>query len=418
MRIVQLKEMSEEDIDALMDRESPMFEVMEDVSNILAGVQEGGDAKLFDYTKKFDGADIDSVIVYEEDLADAKDRVDPSIVKQIEKAAANLTKYHTKEKEVIGDFSMDEFAPGVSIGHSVIPMELVGAYVPGGSHAYPSSALMTVIPAKVAGVSHVIMCTPPGPDGKVNDLTLVAADIAGVDQIFKVGGAQAIAAMAFGTDTIPRVEKIVGPGNIYVAAAKTLVEDTVEIDFPAGPSEVMILGDNTAKAPLVASDMIAQLEHGDNSVAILVTSSKKLAEAVQKEVGDEIPDDSKSLILLVKSLAEGISIINFYAPEHIEMMVSNASEVAKEIRNAGSIFIGNFSPVAVGDYASGTNHVLPTAGYARVVSGLSVDHFVKKIPVQMLTKKGLSNIKDCAIDLANAEGMSKHAESISARFSK
>jgi len=416
MRIVQLKEMSEKDIDELMDRESPMFEVMEDVSDILAGVQEGGDAALVDYTKKFDGVDLDSLMVMEEEMENAKDRVDSALIKQIEKAASNLTKYHTKEKELIGDFAMDVFAPGVSIGHSVIPMELIGAYVPGGAFAYPSTALMTVIPAKIAGVNHVIMCTPPRPDGRVSDLTLVAADIAGVDQIFKVGGAQAIAAMAFGTNTIPRVEKVVGPGNIYVAAAKTLLEDSVEIDFPAGPSEVMILGDNTAKAPLVASDMVAQLEHGDNSVAILVTSSKKLAEAVQKEVGDEIPDDGKSLILLVKSLSEGISIINFYAPEHIEMMVSNASEVAKEIRNAGSIFIGNFSPVAAGDYASGTNHVLPTAGYARVVSGLSVDHFVKKIPVQMLTKKGLSGIKDCVIDLANAEGMSKHAESINVRF--
>ncbi|MDY6965118.1 MAG: histidinol dehydrogenase [Halobacteriota archaeon] len=411
MGIIQLNDLSEEEIDQLMDRESLIFEAMEDVSSILARVPEKGDKALIEYTKKFDGAKLESLRVTEEEMETAKDGVEPKLIKQIEKAAANISSYHKKEKR---EDWMEEFAPGISIGQNFVPLSIVGAYVPGGNFSYPSTALMTIIPAKIAGVRHIIMCTPPGSDGTINSLTLVAADIAGADQIFKVGGAQAIAAMAFGTETIPRVEKIVGPGNIYVAAAKELLRDTVEIDFPAGPSEIMILADNTAKAPVVASDMSAQLEHGEHSVAILVTSSKKLAEAVQKEIGDV----ENGTILLVKSLSEGISIANFYAPEHIEIMVSGAAEVAKEITNAGSIFIGNFSPVAAGDYATGANHILPTAGYARALSGLSVDHFVKKIPVQMLSKKGLSSIKDCVIDLANAEGLNKHSDSINIRFSK
>lgn len=416
MRIVQLKDLSDEEIDNLMDRESIIFEAMQDVSKILEDVQREDDSALIKYTKKFDGADISSLLVTEEEFEIAKDGVDSKLIKQIEKAASNIKKYHQKQKRE--DFWMEEFAPGISIGQNIVPLNIVGAYVPGGDFPYPSTALMTIIPAKVAGVEHVVMCTPPKPDGMVNNLTLMAAEIAGVDQVFKVGGAQAIAAMAFGTRTIPRVEKIIGPGNIYVTAAKMLIRDTAEVDFPAGPSEIMILADNTAKAPLVASDIIAQLEHGENSVAILVTSSKKLAAAVQKEIGDEVGDLEKSIILLVKSLAEGVSIVNFYAPEHLELIVSNALDVAKEIKNAGSIFIGNFSPVTAGDYATGTNHVLPTSGYAKILSGLCVDHFTKEISVQMLSKKGLSSIKDVVIDLACAEGLDRHAESIKARFSK
>lgn len=416
MRIVQLKDLSDEEIDNLMDRESIIFEAMQDVSKILEDVQREDDSALIKYTKKFDGADISSLLATEEEFEIAKDSVDSELIKQIEKAASNIKKYHQKQKRE--DFWMEEFAPGISIGQNIVPLNIVGAYVPGGDFSYPSTALMTIIPAKVAGVEHVVMCTPPKPDGMVNNLTLMAAEIAGVDQVFKVGGAQAIAAMAFGTRTIPRVEKIIGPGNIYVTAAKMLIRDTAEVDFPAGPSEIMILADNTAKAPLVASDIIAQLEHGENSVAILVTSSKKLAAAVQKEIGDEVGDLEKSIILLVKSLAEGVSIVNFYAPEHLELIVSNALDVAKEIKNAGSIFIGNFSPVTAGDYATGTNHVLPTSGYAKILSGLCVDHFTKEISVQMLSKKGLSSIKDVVIDLACAEGLDRHAESIKARFSK
>jgi len=416
MKVVQLKDLSGEDIDYIMDRESIIFEAMQDASQILEDVQKEGDDALAKYTKKFDGADISSLLVSEEEIEIAKDGVDPKLVKQIEAAASNISKYHKKQKR--DDFWMEDFSPGISIGQSTVPLNAIGAYVPGGDFSYPSTALMTIIPAKVAGVEHVIMCTPPKSDGTINNLTLVAADIAGANQIFKVGGAQAIAAMAFGTKAIQRVEKIVGPGNVYVAAAKMLVRDTVEVDFPAGPSEIMILADSTAKAPLVAIDLIAQLEHGQNSVAILVTSSKKLADAVQKEIGDAIGDLDKSMILLVKSLGEGIDIVNFYAPEHLELITSNALDVAKEIKNAGSISIGNFSPVTAGDYATGTNHVLPTSGYARVLSGMCVDHFTKEIPIQMLTKKGLSSIKDVVIDLACAEGLNKHADSIRARFNK
>jgi histidinol dehydrogenase len=308
----------------------------------------------------------------------------------------------------------------------IVPLDSVGAYVPGGRAAYPSSALMTVVPAKVAGVERVVVCTPPGKDGKANPLTLVAARMAGADEIYRVGGVQAVAAMAFGTETIRPVQKIVGPGNIYVTAAKLLLRSTVEIDMPAGPSEVLIIADYTAEPEVLASDMIAQAEHDPQSISVLVTNDEDLAIATKAEVEKQAAGAArrdivskslaKSAILTAGSMEEAIGFSNSFAPEHLEIIVRDPMTVLREIRNAGSVFLGPYTPVAAADYASGTNHVLPTSGYARIFSGLNVDAFVKKITVQQISKDGLRLLSDAITILAEAEGLPAHAESVRKRL--
>ncbi|VVB97567.1 Histidinol dehydrogenase [uncultured archaeon] len=420
----KISELTQEDMEQIMLREVEFFKVMDDVSVIINEVKKEGDDALKKFTKEFDGADIVNIEVEDIEIENAYEEVEPELIEALENAAANIAAYHGSQVEA--GLSLTEVEPGLTLGYKVTPIASVGVYVPGGTAAYPSTALMTIIPAKVAGVMEVIACTPPNKDGKINPLTLVAADMAGADRIFKVGGAQAIAAMAFGTETIPSVDKIVGPGSVYVTAAKMLVRNTVEIDFPAGPSEVVVLADESQEAGWIAADMIAQVEHDPKATAILITTSSQLAKEVKKEL--EIQSKilprrdiiEKSLehaaILIANHLDESIVTSNKLAPEHLEIMVADPLSVLEKIQHAGSISVGKYAPAAAGDYASGTNHVLPTGGYARMVSALNVDHFIKKSCVQIINEFGLKNLKDTIVKLAEVEGFQGHVASIEKRF--
>lgn len=426
MIIKKLEDLNDEDLKGLLSREVGIQDVLPQVNEIILDVAEKGDEALLQYTKKFDGASIglQELRVTQEEIEAAYMAVDEKLLESLMQAAENIIDFHNEQKEK--DLWFTEISPGVIVGQKVVPLDSVGAYVPGGRAAYPSSALMNVIPAKVAGVPRVVVCTPPKSDGTVTPLTLVAADLAGADEIYKVGGVQAIAAMAFGTETIMRVNKIVGPGNAYVTAAKMLVRGTVEIDFPAGPSEVLIIADRCADPAVLAADMIAQAEHDPHSLAVLITEDELLANAVAEEVEiaarnaarAEIVSQSleHSAVLLSSSMAETVDFTNAFAPEHLEIITSDPMAVLRNITSAGSIFLGGFTPVAAGDYASGTNHVLPTSGFARVFSGLNVDHFTKKITVQMITDQGLLRLAETITSLAEAEGLKAHAESVRRRL--
>lgn len=420
----KITDLTQEDLEHIMLREADFYEVMDDVSVIIDEVKEDGDAALKKLTKKFDGADIVDIEVENGEIENAYSAVEPELIEALENAAANIAAYHGSQVEA--GLSLTEVEPGLILGYKVTPIASAGVYVPGGTAAYPSTALMTVIPAKIAGVMEVIVCSPPNKEGNINPLTLIAADMAGADRIFKAGGAQAIAAMAFGTETVPSVDKIVGPGSVYVTAAKMLVRNTVEIDFPAGPSEVVILADETGEANLIAADMIAQIEHDANAVAILITTSGRLAEDVTEELKTQpkiLPRRDiieKSLehaaILMANHLDEGIVMSNKLAPEHLQIMVADPLNALSKIQHAGSISVGKYAPAAAGDYASGTNHVLPTGGYARIVSGLNVDHFIKKSCVQIINEFGLKNLRDTIVRLAEAEGFQGHVASVEKRF--
>lgn len=388
--------------------------VMPGVKETIAGVQNRGDAALLEYTEKFDHVKLKEMEVTLAEIEAAKGNVDEDMVRCIEEAATAIRNFHYRQKRQAW---LEEFSEGVFLGEMYVPFDVVGAYVPG---SYFSSALMCAIPAKIAGVREIVICTPPGNEGDVNPLTLVAANLAGATRIFKVGGAQAIAALAFGTETIPRVQKIVGPGNVYVTAAKMAArEEGVEIDFPAGPSEVLIIGDETANPSFIAADMLAQAEHGEKSQAVLLTDSAHIAADVEREILAESGEErsrAQHWILIGESINECIEFANEYAPEHLEVIVRSPMEVLKRIKNAGSIFVGNYSPVAAGDYATGANHVLPTAGYAKLFSGLDVYHFMHRITIQWLDKEGLEKIKDVVVRSCKAEGMEKHAQSVEKRF--
>jgi histidinol dehydrogenase len=401
----------------LLARETALKDVIAPVTSILNEVKEEGDAALRKYTMQFDMAKIDEIEVSHKDIHEAVYSLDKKLLTYLKKASLNIRAFH--EAQLQKDW-MKEFSPGIKLGQRITPLGTAGAYVPGGRATYPSTALMTVIPAKVAGVRKVIICTPPKPDGTVDPLTLAAAHIAGADQVFRVGGVQAIAAMAYGTETIPKVDKIVGPGNYYVTAAKMYCG--VAIDFPAGPSEVLIIADAFARADFIASDMIAQAEHDPNAVSILVTPSNELAEKVMQEIevqskaanrNEIIQKSLENAAILIGSLDECIEFSNKYAPEHLEIMM--CEDILEKIKHAGSIFIGPYAPVSAGDYASGTNHVLPTAGYARALSGLNTDHFIKKSSVQVIEKNGLDSISDTIIGLAEAEGLWAHANAVKIR---
>jgi histidinol dehydrogenase len=381
------------------------------VKEIMAEVKNRGDAALREYTEKFDAVRLKEIEVSKKEIEDAKRSVDGNTLKCLEKASVAITNFHYRQKR------RTEISEGVFIKDTYVPLDVVGAYVPA---TYFSTALMCVIPAKIAGVKEIVVCTPPGNDGYVDALTLVAADLAGATRIFKVGGAQAIAALAFGTETVPGVQKIVGPGNVYVTAAKMMARtEGVEIDFPAGPSEILIIGDETANPVFVAADMLAQAEHGKHSKAVLLTDSAKVAAEVEHEILAEVGESNQlqSWILIGDSMEECIEFANEYAPEHLEIMVKTPEDVLKKVRNAGSVFVGSYSPVAAGDYATGANHVLPTAGYAKFFAGLDVHHFMRRMTVQWLDKKELEKIKDVAVMLSEAEGMERHARSIEVRFS-
>lgn len=421
-----MSELVDEEAKGLLSRGLDVQAVMPAVVEIVNEVQERGDRALADLTERFDGVRIGKVRVGADEIEKAGDQVPEKLKKALEIALENIAAFHHQELD--RDLWMTETSPGVLAGQMVVPLDSVGAYVPGGRAAYPSSALMTVVPAKVAGIERVIVCTPPGKEGKVNPITLVAAEMAGADEIYRVGGVQAVAAMAFGTESIRPVQKIVGPGNIYVTAAKLLLRSTVEIDMPAGPSEVLIIADYSAEPVVLASDMIAQAEHDPQSISVLVTDDEDLAIATRAEVEKQAKEAArreivkKSLeraaILVAESMEEAVAFSNNFAPEHLEIIVRDPMDVLGKIRNAGSVFLGPYTPVAAGDYASGTNHVLPTSGYARAFSGLNVDAFVKKITVQKISKEGLSLLKDAITILAEAEGLDAHAESVRKRLAK
>lgn len=427
MRFKKLIELTDEETAALLFRKSDFPDVMPQVMEIISDVKSDGDLALTKYTDKFDEARVGKFRVSSQEIEAAYENVPQDLKDHLETAAMNIVAFHQEQMD--RDLWMTEVSPGVMAGQKIVPLRSVGAYVPGGRAAYPSSALMTVIPAKVAGVAKVVVCTPPQKNGYINPLTLVAADMAGADEIYKVGGVQSIAAMALGTESVPRVEKVVGPGNVYVTAAKVILRGSaVEIDMPAGPSEVLIISDYTADPEVLAADMIAQAEHDPNSIAVMVTTDEDLAIAVKKEVEKQADEaDRKDIvkkslengaILVATDMEDAISFSNAFAPEHLEIVARDSMTILGEIRNAGSVFLGNYTPVAAGDYASGTNHVLPTSGYASTFSGLNTDHFVKKITIQQITKEGLEELQTTIIALAEAEGLTAHAESVKIRLAK
>ena len=398
------------------------------VLEILEHVKNEKDQAVFDYTKQFDGADItaNTITVTKEEITQAYDLVDVSLVEIIRKAKENIRIYHEKQKQ----YSWFDSKPdGTMLGQKVTALQRVGVYVPGGKAVYPSSVLMNVIPAKVAGVEEIVMVTPPGKDGKINPNTLVAANEAGVDVIYKVGGAQAIAALAYGTDSIPKVDKIVGPGNIYVALAKKAVYGHVSIDSIAGPSEILVIADETANPRYVAADLLSQAEHDELASAILVTTSETLAKEVSKQVEVFVEELSrteimkKSLenygyILVADTMEEVIDIANEIASEHLEIMTANPYDVMMRVRNAGAIFIGEYSSEPLGDYFAGPNHVLPTNGTAKFFSPLGVDDFIKKSSIIAYSKEALEAIHSDIEQFAEAEKLTAHANSMKVRFEK
>ncbi|MFQ6136075.1 MAG: histidinol dehydrogenase [Candidatus Hydrothermarchaeales archaeon] len=389
------------------------------VKKIVDDVKENGDSAVRAYTKKFDGVDIQGFRVSDEEFEEARNRVDYPILEALEVAYNNIREFH--EKQLQEDWFYER--TGVKLGQIIRPLERVGCYVPGGRANYPSTVLMTVTPAKVAGVKEVLCVTPPTKDGKANESTLLACAIAGVREVYKVGGAQAIAALVYGTGSIPKVEKIVGPGNIYVTVAKRIVSGEVAIDIPAGPSEVLIIADDTAEAEFIAADMIAQAEHDPNASSILVATSQRVAQEVEEILERTKPQrvearkslDENGAIIIVDDIDEAISFSNEYAPEHLQIMTEDSESVLEKVKNAGSVFLGNFTPVACGDYASGTNHVLPTMGFAKVSSGLSVYDFIKFISVQKFDEESLERLSDTIITLAEAEKLYGHVASVRKR---
>lgn len=430
MRIINLTRETMQDIQGGLLKRSPAsygsYEAA--VAEILQNVKEQGDRALFGYTEKFDGfpMDRDTVRVRDEEYEEAYDLVDPSLIEVIRKALVNIRAYHEKQKRNSW-FSSDE--PGTLLGQKITPLERVGVYVPGGKAAYPSSVLMNIVPAKVAGVKEILMTTPAGKDGKVNPATLVAAKEAGADVVYKAGGAQAVAALAYGTESIPKVDKIVGPGNIYVALAKKAVYGNVSIDSVAGPSEILVLADETANPRYVAADLLSQAEHDELASAILVTTSRSLAEEVDREIGGFLQVLSrreiiaKSLenfgyLLVAENMEEAIEAANAIASEHLEIVTRDPFEVMTKIRNAGAIFIGDYSCEPLGDYFAGPNHVLPTNGTARFFSPLNVDDFVKKSSIVYYSRESLEKIHRDIIQFANAEHLTAHANSIAVRFEK
>ena len=428
MRIEKLDQDTRQDLlEKLLKRSPNSYGKYEDnVREILDAVKERRDQALFEYTEKFDGAHItsDNIRVTEEEIKEAYEQVDPELVEIIRKSLHNIRTYHEKQRQ----YSWFDSKPdGTILGQKITPLARVGVYVPGGKAAYPSSVLMNIAPAKVAGVDEIIMVTPPGKDGRVTATTLVAANEAGADRIYKAGGAQAIAAMAYGTESIPKVDKIVGPGNIYVALAKKSVYGHVSIDSVAGPSEILVLADETANPRYVAADLLSQAEHDELASAILVTTSMKLAQDVSDWTDRFIGELSrgeiiqKSLdnyghILVADTLEEAIDAANEIASEHMEIVTANPFEVMTKIRNAGAIFIGEYSSEPLGDYFAGPNHVLPTNGTAKFFSPLSVDDFIKKSSIISYSRNALEKIHTDIETFAEAEHLTAHANSIKVRF--
>lgn len=428
MRIINLTKETEKNLLEDLLKRSPNHygEYEGRVAAIVEDVRARGDEAVFEYTKKFDHADITSenIKVTDEEIARAYEQVDPQLLSVIRKSLVNIRFYHEKQKRTSWFDSQEN---GILLGQKIQPLARVGVYVPGGKAVYPSSVLMNIVPAKVAGVRNIIMSTPCNADGEVNPATLVAAKEAGVDEVYKAGGAQAIAAMAFGTQSIPKVDKIVGPGNIYVALAKKAVYGHVNIDSIAGPSEILVLADESANPRYVAADLLSQAEHDAMASAILITTSRKLAEQVSKEVEEFVAELSrkeileKSLenfgyILVAEKLEDAIRAANAIASEHLEIMTKNPFEVMTKIQNAGAIFIGEYSSEPLGDYFAGPNHVLPTNGTARFFSPLNVDDFMKKSSIVYYSREALEAVHEDIEAFAKAEQLTAHANSIHVRF--
>lgn len=423
IRIYNYSEVSPGEVFA---RSMPEVDVAGVVRDIIADVRARDDAALFDYCEKFDKVKLTELEVSPEEIEEALSKVEPEFIEVLQTAAANIRGFH--EKQVRNSFIIAE-KDGVVMGQKVTPLSSVGLYVPGGTAAYPSTVLMDAIPAKIAGCENIVMVTPPAKDGSVNPAILAAAKVAGVDHIYKVGGAQAIAALAYGTDSIPPVDKIVGPGNAYVAEAKKQVYGTVAIDMIAGPSEILIVADGQSDPRHLAADLLSQAEHDKMASAVLVTDSMALAEAVQAEVDRQVRQlpryeiasasiDVNGKIIVAENLGQAIEISNVIAPEHLELCVDNPFDYLDQVKHAGSIFMGRNCPEALGDYLAGPNHTLPTGGTARFYSPLSVDDFVKKSQYTYFTRDALANVADKIALFARKEGLEGHARSALARFTE
>lgn len=411
----------------ILKRPSLNFDSLFDqVKNTLDEVRHHGDAALRNFTRKFDKVEVDALEVTKEEITDAIKLVSTELKEAIEMARRNIWKFHSEQQR---EYTEIQTSPGVYCWQKAVPIEKIGLYVPGGSAPLFSTVLMLGIPAQIAECKEVILCSPPASDGKINPAVLYAAHVAGIHRIFRVGGAQAIAAMAYGTESIPKVNKIFGPGNQYVTAAKQLVSlSDVAIDMPAGPSEVLIIADETANPAYVASDLLSQAEHGADSQVLLVTTTENLIEKTleqieiqieklpRKETARKALDNSR--IILVKNLDEAIAVTNEYAPEHLIISTRSYMVVAEHIVNAGSVFLGNMSPESAGDYVSGTNHTLPTHGFSKAYSGVNLDSFLKKITFQQLTSEGLTNLSNAIILMAENEGLQAHANAVKVRTEK
>ena len=417
--MIRIYEYSQVDPAEIFQRETPISRVEEPVAAILADVKSRGDQAILEYTARFDRCTLDSLKVTEEEIEEAFAAVEPEFLEILRKAAANIRAFHSAQ---VRQSLVLTPSGGVILGQRVTPIERVGLYVPGGTAAYPSTVLMDAIPAKIAGCETIVMATPPGADGKVNPAILAAAKIAGVTDIFKMGGAQAVAALAYGTESVPKVDKIVGPGNAFVAEAKKQVFGMVAIDIIAGPSEILVLADGRSDARVVAADLLSQAEHDRNATAVLVTDSMELARAVQAELEVQVEQlprrdiarasvDNNGMILVAESLDVGIDIANKLAPEHLELQVDDPFAYLDSIRNAGSVFLGRSCPEALGDYFAGPNHTLPTSGTARFSSPLGVDDFVKKSQFLYYTPEALDAVAGDVAKFARKEGLEAHARS-------
>lgn len=421
IKILEYKNINRDEIFSRM-AETP--DVSDIVSSIIENVKVNGDRAVFEYTAKFDKAELSTLEVTKEEIEEAVAAVEPEFLRILKTAAENIRKFHSRQ--VRNSFIISE-DKGIVTGQKITPVERAGLYVPGGTAAYPSTVLMDSIPAKIAGVKEMCIVTPPNSEGKVNPVILAAASIAGVDRIFKVGGAQAIAALAYGTESIPKVDKIVGPGNAFVAEAKKQVYGLVSIDMIAGPSEILVVADGKSNPAYVAADLLSQAEHDKNASAVLVTESLELAKAVSEELEKQIPMlerqeiarvsiDNNGKIIVAENLTQGIDIANELAPEHLELCVDNPFDLLDSVKNAGSIFMGRYCPEALGDYYAGPNHTLPTGGTARFSSPLSVDDFVKKSQFTYYTKEALFAVAEDVGFFAEKEGLTAHAKSATIRL--
>lgn len=427
LKVEHLRDLGPEQRQAILTRSrQDIAAVLDEVKKIVAAVRQHGDAEALTlYADYKTGLERDDLLTTPEEIQAAYETLDPRLLEALKQAAANIEKFHRAQLE--REMWAIEVQPGILAGRLSRPLERVGCYIPGGLAKYPSTVLMTIIPARVAGVTEIIACSPPDQGMVMHAATLAAAHLAGAQLIFKLGGPWAIAAMAYGTGLVPKVDKIVGPGNKYVTAAKLLVFGEVAIDSPAGPSEALILADDSAEARYVVADFFSQVEHDPDAAAVLVTTSEKLAHRVVELIQEEFPllprqeilrpaIENHSAVLVARDLEEALEFVNLYAPEHLQILTRQPFEILPRIRHAGSIFLGPYAPVAVGDYASGTNHVLPTGQCARMFSGLSVDDFIKKPTFQHLTQAGLQSLREAVIILAEAEGLPLHARTIAERF--